>query len=559
MGKPEGKPEDGKLSECNSPGGLFPNGLLFEQVEDGNYVMWDAEYTEILRRDSIVYDKVYCPLPRLLWPAVGMPADYEYEELWQDIRQFIYEHLFLPDEALYDVLTAWVIATWTPEFWPVVPYVFFYGAVASGKTRGLEVLHRLAYRAILTVNASAAAIAYAIDNWKATIILDETEIYSKAEKTDIIGILNAGYKSGQSYMRIRYVDGQKQPDYAETFGFKALAGTHGLAEALESRSIVIRMMKNRRKVRLFLDEKWAYRIRCKLLMYRMKTLQPVVRTTKKEDVEKPVAERLAEISETLLKNVPVFEFSNARVNELFQSLLAVSNEGRERIADYAVRMDNVTAQEEMASEEAELVHLLSKMGIGGDNVVLTSAIKDAWNKERPKEEQWNSRSLGWLIRRLGFTQKHTNKGNGWLLERARLKYLADTYTTKKTSETSQLHFSHKIVHSEVFRGEKQETSPWKETSLENEVLNSAKETSPETSPLFSHESEVLKFCEVFPEMGGNREIDTPHGMSNCGEVDNGLGLFAFCSACHEEKRLGEMSEKPGKPTCKKCAGELVEQ
>lgn len=433
--------EGDKKPTVYTPGGLFkPTGLFFEQIEGNTYVMWDADCKQLIEQDYVNYGKVYQPLQKLLWFPPDKPLEYDDAELWNEIRQFIYDHLFLPDNDLYDVLTAWVKATWTPELWPVVPYVFFYGPVASGKTRGLEVLHRLAYRGMLAVNASAAAIAYAIDNWKATIILDETEIYNRSEKVDIIGMLNSGYKVGQNYMRIKYVDGQKQPDYAETFGFKALAGTHSLAKTLESRSIIIRMIKNRRKVRLFIDEKKARELRSKLLSYRMKTLIPAVKTKTKDDLNKSVKD---ELSEVFLERVPPLELSNARNNELFQCLLAVSNHGQKYIVKYAEKMDKISRNEEMASEEAELVELLCNMGLTGKSkVVLTSVIKDKWNATRSDKEKWNAKALGWLIRRLGFTKKHTGQGNGWIISPERLEfwrqnYFGDSTHSGKSSETSK--------------------------------------------------------------------------------------------------------------------------
>lgn len=43
------------------------------------------------------------------------------------------------------------------------------------------------------------------------------------------------------------------------------------------------------------------------------------------------------------------------------------------------------------------------------------------------------------------------------------------------------------------------------------------------------------------------KINTPRPMTNF--------LTQFCSVCHEEKPLDQMSSKTGKPTCKRCAGE----
>ena len=392
--------------------GFFRDGFVFEQVEDDKYAHGE---TEDLPEQYYLQGITYQPLDRCPWSLATKAENYgSTTELWRDVRQFIFDHLFLPDKELYDVLTAWVLATWIKEVWTVVPYIFFYGPVASGKTRGLEVLHRLSYRGILAANISGAAMFRSCEQWHPTLLLDETEIYSKETKSDVIGLLNSGYRRGQYAIRARQTENGTKLEVFDCFGFKALAGTRGLAQALESRSIMIRMIKARRPVKRLVDEKRATMLRNKLLEWRLNVL-----ACENEPFE---------CFERFLERVPNLDFADGRLIELYTCLLAVSNEGRDNILKHAKRTFEIRQFEEKATIEAELIEILSEHDLTDEkNVVLTKDIADIFNSERSEREKWKTTSIGWKLRGLGFIKIHTGQGNGWLIDEDRLGYLKQIY------------------------------------------------------------------------------------------------------------------------------------
>jgi hypothetical protein len=517
------KEKEEQIKVVYTAGGLDVADVLFEQVEDGQFALWDLE-GNITHERQHSYGFNYQPLDKAPWKLCKTPIEYkDTEELWTEIWQFIYDHLFLPDKALYDVLTAWVIATWTPEVWTVVPYVFFFGAVASGKTRGLEVLHRLAYRGIISSNISSAALYRACEMWHPTLILDETEIYNKTERHDVIGLLNSGYRKGQYAVRVKNTEHGCELEVFDVFGFKAMAGTEGLAQTLESRSVIIRMIKNRRKVKLFIDEERANQIRAKLLMYRMKILNFATRNTA-SDVENRTVERdLCDLRDSLLEGIPSMKVESGRLQELFQPLLAVSNHGRENIVRYAEKMEEIQRFEEKASEEAEIVEILLNASMSLENgTVLTSNVTDAFNKSRSEREKWKSSSVGRLMRRLGFQKRHTRSGKGWHVDPERLKYLK-----------------------EIYLGDNGEQSETPQTSLPLAEKGSQRsQGSHGTMDSHTVGRDLCDPCDPFLAKG-----HTPSEEEN---------VTFICCVCHEEFPLSYQSSKLGRPTCKRCAGEEVE-
>jgi len=412
------KDEKEEIKVKHSPG-FSENSTIFEQIADGKYV-FGKDFTET----PVFYvgEDTFQPLERCPWPLATKPEAYSSShELWTEVRSFIYDHLFLPSAELYDVLTAWSLSTWVRELWSVVPYVFFYGPVASGKTRGLEVLHRLCYRGILASNISSAALFRASEEWHPTLLLDETEIYSKDTKTEVIGLLNSGYRRGQYAIRVKQTQQGSELEAFDVFGFKALAGTQGLAQALESRSIMIRMIKARREVLRLIDEKRATEIRNKLLGWRLYTF---------------TSGDSSDLSDLFSEGVGALDFGDGRLQELFSCLLAVSNKGHENIINYAKKIYEMRSSEEKASEEAEIMEILSKNEIINEkNIALTKDIAEAFNSSRNDKEQWKTSSIGWLVRRLGFEKVHTHTGKGWLIDKERLTYLQQIYGITEQPDT----------------------------------------------------------------------------------------------------------------------------
>jgi len=275
---------------------------------------------------------------------------------------------------------------------------------------------------------SAAALYRGIEKFHPTTFLDETEIYSVAEKSEIIGLLNSGYRKGQYAWRVKNTEQGAEIEFFDVFGFKALAGTEKMKDTLESRSIVIRMMKNRRAIPLHIDEKEALDLRNKLLNWRFRKLSDIC--------------DISDISDIFLEHSPIGS-SNQRIDELFECLFLVANKGKENILKYAQKLDAEWQSREETSIEAEILGFMLECECSVENnVLLTKTIADKFNADRNDREKWKTRSIGRLISRLGFLQKRiagTGK-RGWFWDKERIEYLKQRYgiSSEITSQTSQM-------------------------------------------------------------------------------------------------------------------------
>lgn len=405
---------------------------IFEQVGEDIYIVFDQSEHKLIIPRNIEEpwatwednDITYVPLLKLPWPSAPCAYTYKDEEaLFYEVKAFYEDHLDISNPGLFDVYAAFTLATWRPEDFKVVPYLFFLGPLASGKTRALECFSRLCYRAILATSMTSASLFRALEAWNPTVILDETEIYNRESMVEIIALLNAGYRRGQYAWRVQKVQsGDLRLQSFDVFGFKVLAGTQLLRATLSSRSIVTSMSKNVRSIHLFIDEEKANELRGKLLMYRFLNLR---------------------------RSFPEIDFStfrDGRVAELFISLLYVAptEEIRERLRNHAYSLVKSRMEEDLASLEARIFDAILNVENQVDNGrVSTQAATDKFNEELPEKEQINTRSVGRRVRALGFEKARMPGGkagffwNSTLVERLKLRYCPTPKETSLISLTSK--------------------------------------------------------------------------------------------------------------------------
>ena len=426
----------------SSPG-IVTSEVIFEQLKteaQGNYyAVWNRNERKLqsntdVWRNYTIDELQYFPLPRLPWLSIESCTEYESEEsLYGEIHSFMVEHIDVPNELFYDVYSCFVLASWRPEDFKVIPYLFFLGPLSSGKTRGLECLQRLCYRALLSTSMSAAAIFRALEAWHPTLLLDETEIYNKESMAEVLALLNSGYRRGQYAIRMEKAEeGNPQIGMFDTFGFKAMAGTEELAATLQSRCIITAMSRAVRKINLFMDEDKAKDLRNKLLMYRFKNLGKASNNM---------------VTAFVNENA---DFRNARVIELFISLIQVAptEEVKKKLINHMKQITQSRLDAEQASVEARIFDAILKSDCKVDGgKISTQAITEVFNDGLTEKDQATSRFIGRKVAALGFEKCRVGgKGQAgffWdatLIDRLKARYFPNgsqlTSETPETSETS---------------------------------------------------------------------------------------------------------------------------
>jgi len=395
-----------ELIGAESVGDKLDHYGAFEQIQVNNNICYAVAQKgkPILYMNELSHgDYVYKPIRKVPWSLPSQPKPYGTElELWNEVRGCMGDHLDHPDPASYDVLTAWVFATYMLERWQAVPYLFFYGAHETGKTRALEIVSALSFRGWLALYVTPANLYRPLEAWKPTLFLDEAEVYG--DMKDVLALLNGSYRRGQLIARqVETVEGYKTV-FFDNFGFKCLAGTRSLATTLQSRCIIFRMSRATRKIRLFLDQKRIAELKSKLLMYRLHTI-----CGDGGDGGEGVPERGVDVE------VFAEKIGSGRLAELFYPLYVVApnDELRASIIEYALEVGKGRLEELRVSEEVIVLTAIleaERRRLCKQGKILIKDITDIVNEQLSMKEWLSNRYISSLCSRIGFQRTSVHGG-----------------------------------------------------------------------------------------------------------------------------------------------------
>jgi hypothetical protein len=150
-------------------------------------------------------------------------------------------------EAQYVVVTLWIAHAHALDATSTTVYVHVTSVEAeSGKSRLLEVTESLVPRPMYAASMTPAVLFRAVQKLKPTLLFDEVDnlLRDKEAKSELLGLLNAGYRRGALAYRIGGGNRDELQSF-ETFSAKAIAGLDDLVATLASRCLRIEMQRRR--------------------------------------------------------------------------------------------------------------------------------------------------------------------------------------------------------------------------------------------------------------------------------------------------------------------------
>jgi hypothetical protein len=371
---------------------------IYAELPDNN---WEL-------RTEATFDN-YVPMPADKNPLTTphAPLEYESEEaLWNDVRAFIYKHLDLINPKGYHVLTAWVFSTWVAELFDFTAYLGFLGREAVGKTRALEVLNELCFRAWFTTGLTTATLFRLVERFNPTLLLDEAEFLNTQERKELINLLNAGQRRG---LMIPRMTGEHYDD-VELFGVycpKAISGTERLKKTTRSRMITFNMTKNTRPVPKTIDKQEGAMLRSKLLMWRFHKLSRLRSNLS-------LKERIA-LSEEVKATTefPELEPFSGRSYELIYPLMYVAPtpHARKTITDFATELEHAKTREEKTQLSNLVFEAITKLEPRATRGLIHLRDITAYvNSTLDIEYQYGSKTVGKIAAQMGFEKTRTSRG-----------------------------------------------------------------------------------------------------------------------------------------------------
>ena len=163
------------------------------------------------------------------------------DEVSATIRMFV-----IIDVHQANAAALWIFQTYVVSLFDTSP-LFIINAPEKecAKTLFQNVLGKLSARELPASNATASSLFRSVDLWMPTIFFDEADTFFK-DNHDLLGMVNAGYKSSGFVLRSEASDDTFIPRKFPVYGAKSIAGIaleKHLPDSTMSRGIVVNMRR----------------------------------------------------------------------------------------------------------------------------------------------------------------------------------------------------------------------------------------------------------------------------------------------------------------------------
>jgi len=378
----------------------------------------------------------YTPMPKTPLTHPSKPIEYTENQLYNDVKTYIYKHLDLVNPLGYNVLTSFVFSTWLNELFDFTPYLGFYGREDVGKTRALETLKELCFHAWLTTGLTPATLFRLVERFNPTLLLDESEFLTMKDKKEMIGLLNAGQRRGVLVPRMR--EHSQEVDFFNVYCPKSISGTELLKRTTTSRTIMFTMTKNIRKMPHKIDKKQGLKLRNQLLSWRFHKIAEL-----KDSLS--LKERIATSELKATTEYPELEPLSGRTYELFYPLYHSATE-KQNILTFATELEEM----KLRAEKSELASIIFEAIINikdtqvRHGLLLLKDIANYINADQERQYWIESKRIGTKCSQMGFEKTRTNRGtaiimNNRIIERLRKdpRYSIDLLNYAESEESEQ--------------------------------------------------------------------------------------------------------------------------
>jgi len=211
-------------------------------------------------------------------------------ELFEALRHLIRRRVIFTQKCVPAVLALWVMGTYCHALFNYFGYVWLTSlGPGCGKSLLAKILSMLAFNATPPlVDPTPATVFRDIEANGSTFIVDEVENLDPEKKSELIGILNAGFERGAQVRRMTPVGEVWAVRPFGVYGPKVIAGINQIPRPLQTRAfrIEMRKKKNSEEIRSFRPDrlmKWAAKRRDDLAIFALQNAEQITELYDKRD------------------------------------------------------------------------------------------------------------------------------------------------------------------------------------------------------------------------------------------------------------------------------------
>jgi hypothetical protein len=206
------------------------------------------EYSKQELGNQRLFHSGYLDIPQCRWDFKDIdnfsqnPTAPTIAQVYSVIRKQFEHYLDFYDKRLYDLFPCFIIYTYYYPLFNGAPIIQLWGEFRTGKTKICSLIEALAFNPINSANISSSSVFRLVESRRATVLLDESEDLSSAERAkEIRNMLLAGTgKSGETFRQEKLLDDSFRTQSFKVFSPKLIANIAGIdVPALQSRTIRI--------------------------------------------------------------------------------------------------------------------------------------------------------------------------------------------------------------------------------------------------------------------------------------------------------------------------------
>lgn len=298
--------------------------------------------------------------------AVKIPSGVEeYDNtlsLLDKIEKHIHRYLDVSPSYLR-FASYYVLLTWVYDRFHTLPYLRALGDTGCGKSRFLDVIGGLCYKAISASGCVTPAPIYRmLRRWGGTLVLDEADMKNSDEYNEVVTILNCGFEKGRPVIRATK-DNPDKVQILPVYGPKVFATRRRFKDAaLEARCLTEVMEEtDRDDIPPVLGQQFFREqegLRNKLLLFRFRNYFKV-------DPEAGAAVNLGNIEPRL-----------KQVSESFLSLFATEQQVLESYKGFIYNHQQELIEQRAATRPGQVVEVLFDLLEGYEVTMVTTPMGD---------------------------------------------------------------------------------------------------------------------------------------------------------------------------------------
>jgi 5S rRNA maturation endonuclease (ribonuclease M5) len=342
--------------------------------------------------------------------AVRLPSGVEeYGDtltLLTEIEAHIYRYLDVSPNYL-KFAAYYVLLSWLYDRFNTLPYLRALGDTGCGKSRFLDVIGGLCYKAISASGCVTPAPIYRmLRKWQGTLVLDEADMKNSDEYNEVVTILNCGFERGRPVIRATK-DNPDKVQILPVYGPKVFATRRRFKDvALEARCLTEIMRETDRDDippvlgRKFFKEQQT--LRNKLLLFRLRNyfnVDPEAASSLNLDGIEPRLRQISEAFTSLFANEP-------EVLESYREF--ITNHQRELIEQRAATKTGQVVEALFALlEERGGTSVTSGTSLMGDSELVTGVSAG----DIAERTGLSAQAVGVILKGLGIETKLSRRGS----------------------------------------------------------------------------------------------------------------------------------------------------